>query len=158
MVTNSKEGESLSLQDVDGVFLQVPTSKDMLKTTTFLSDREASVPSLMTGSLRTSSDGETSSVVFDTLLFQEEGEFRVEEENMEKVLKLMQQALQESKAKLQESQSEVVNLQLLYIVHQQQISFPLSFSTFHLASSISALCSFSLRSSISFFFSNVSLS
>ena len=39
VVTNSEEGESLSLQDVDGVFLQVPTSKDMLKTTTFLSDR-----------------------------------------------------------------------------------------------------------------------
>ena len=124
VVTNSEEGESLSLQDVDGVFLQIPTSKDMLKTTTFLSDHGASVSSLMSGSSRTSptpSDGETSSVVFDTLLCQEEGEFKVEEENMEKVLKLMQQALQESKAKLQESQSEVVNLQAA-IVCQQQIA------------------------------------
>jgi len=91
VATNSEEGQSLSLQGVNGVFLCVSTLIDMLKMTTLLSDRWASVPSLMTGSscaLPAPSDGETSNVALDTLLYQEEGVFSVEEENLEKVLKL----------------------------------------------------------------------
>ena len=68
MVTNSEEGETLSLQDVDGVFLQVPTLTVTQRTTiNFLSDQEGSVPSLMTGSSRSSpapSDGETDNLYF----------------------------------------------------------------------------------------------
>ena len=89
MATNSEEGQSLSLQDVNGAFLGVPTSIDMLKMTTLLSGHGASVTSLMTGSSCASPapiDGETSDVVLDTLLHQV---FSVEEENLEKVLKLM---------------------------------------------------------------------
>jgi len=99
-------------------------SIDVLKMTTLLSDRGASVPSLMTGSSYTSpapSDGnKTNDVVLDTSLYQEKGVFSVEEENLEKVLQLMQWEVQELKAQLQESQSEAVRLQAA-IVHQQQI-------------------------------------
>jgi len=49
-------------------------------------------------------------------------EFGIEEKNLEKVLKLMQQALQESKGRLQESQSEVVNLQSEIDCQQQLAS------------------------------------
>ena len=72
----------------------------------------------MTGSLCTSpalSDGEASNVAFDTSSGGRVTERRGK--NLEKVLKLMQQAIQESNAKLKESQSEVVNLQAA-IVHQ----------------------------------------
>ena len=58
-----KKGESLSSQDVDGVFLHAPITSDMLRTT-LLSNHEETVPSLMTGSLHTSpapSDSETAS-------------------------------------------------------------------------------------------------
>ena len=61
-----------------------------------LSDHEASVPSLLTGSSHTSpapSDGETSSVVPDSLVFQGKEEFNTEQENLKKVVRLMQQAL-----------------------------------------------------------------
>jgi len=64
-----------------------------VKTKTLLSDCGASVPSLITGSSCTSPapcDGETSDVAFDTLLYQEEEVFSVEDENLEKGLKLMQ--------------------------------------------------------------------
>jgi len=84
------EGESLSLQDVDGVFLHVPTSRDIVKRKTLLSDHGASISSLIMGSLPispASSDDETSNVVFDTLLYQEEGEFSMGEENLENILK-----------------------------------------------------------------------
>ena len=96
----------------------------MLKATTKLSDHEASVPSLMTGSSCTPlapSDGETSSVVPDSLVFQGKEEFSTQEENLEKVVRLMQQALQEAKAKLQESQNEIVSLQA-EIVQQRQVA------------------------------------
>ena len=117
VATNSEKGQSLSLQDVNGVFLCVPTSIDMLKITTLLNDRGASVPSLMTGSSCTSpvlSDSETSDVALDTLPYQEEEIFSVEEENLEKVLKLMQQ-------ELQESQSEAVSLQAAIVYQQQKL-------------------------------------
>ena len=125
VVTNSEEGESLSLQDVDGVFLHVPASSDILKTTMLLSDREASVPSLMTGSSRTSpapSDSENDTIVSDALLLQEDEGFSLEEGNLEKVLKLMQEALLEARAKLQESQREVVDLQSKVACQQQLAS------------------------------------
>ena len=81
----------MSLQDVDGVFLHVPTSSEMLKATTMLRDHEASVPSLMTGSSCTPlepSDGETSSIVPGSLVFQGKEEFSTQEENLEKVVRL----------------------------------------------------------------------
>ena len=61
-----KEGELLSLQDVDGVFLHVPITSDMLRTVTLLSDHEGYVPSLITGSLHTSPAPETGNVASNT--------------------------------------------------------------------------------------------
>ena len=79
VVTNSEEGETLSLQDVDGVFLTLTVTQQ--RTTTLLSDQEVS--SLMTGSSRSSpafSYGETGNVVY--LPHQVKDEFGIEEENL----------------------------------------------------------------------------
>ena len=72
VVSNSEEGEELSLQDMDGVFLRLPTPKKASLRTPPLLDRESSVPSLMSGSSRTSpvsSVGEAGEVISENFVF-----------------------------------------------------------------------------------------
>jgi len=103
---------------VDGVFICVITSIDMLKTTTLLGGHGASVPSLMIGS---SPAPETNDVIFDTLLYQQEGVFSTEEENFEKVSSLCSGNYKSQKQNFKSLKSEVVNLKAV-LVHQQQIA------------------------------------
>ena len=126
VVTHKEEGKELSLQDMDGVFLHfvLPSEVSSLSVSPMLGDREMSVPSLMTGSSRTSptpSDNEAGEVLSDVLAVQGKEEFAAEEEQVEGVLKLMQQTILETRAKLEESQQEVVHLRAELVQQEQML-------------------------------------
>ena len=125
MVTHKEDGEELSLQDMDGVFLHfiVPGEVSSLSVSPILGDCEMSVPSLMTRSSRTSpapNDGEAGEVLTDLLARKGKEEIAAEGEQGGDALKLIWHTILETRAKFEESQQEVVRLRA-EVVQQEQM-------------------------------------
>ena len=91
VVTHKEDGEELSLQDMDGVFLHfiVQGEVSSLSVSPIFGDREMSVPSLMTGSSRTSpapNNGEAGEVLTDVLARKGKEEIAAEGKSRERML------------------------------------------------------------------------
>ena len=103
VITQSEEGEELSLQDMGGVFLRIPASK-------CTSSRTSPAPT-----------SEVSAELQDAFILQEDDGFSAEEECLELVLSSMEQELLETRKQLQEAQEEVTCLRIGISEHKSKL-------------------------------------
>ena len=83
VATETEGGEELSLQDMDGMFLRVPVLKEELSGTSLAPGSEVSVPTLVSGSSRTSPARDS----------EKRESFSLEEKCVEEILSLMKTEL-----------------------------------------------------------------
>ena len=83
VATKTEGGKELSLQDMDGVFLRVPVLKEELSGASLAPGSKVSVPTLVSGSSRTSLARDSA----------ERKSFSLEEKHVEEVLSLMETEL-----------------------------------------------------------------
>jgi len=108
VATKTEEGEELSLQDMDGVFLKVPVLKEELSRGSPAPGREVSVPTLLSGSSITSPAPNSE-------------ERALEEKHLEEVLSLMQTELAKTKLQLHSAHDEITYLKRELSAQQERL-------------------------------------
>ena len=103
VITQSEEGEELSLQDMGGVFLRIPVSK-------FTSSRTSPAAT-----------SEVSAELQDAAVLQENDGFSAEMQCLELVLSSMEQELVESRTQLREAQEEAICLRSGISEHKSKL-------------------------------------
>jgi len=110
VATKTEEGQQLSLEDLNGVFLTVPVSTTEFRASSPVLRRELSVPTLVSDSSRATPDSEVLIEPDDHTLKERSISFSNEGRHLDQVLSKLNMELESTRLQLQAAQEEVTVL------------------------------------------------